>query len=94
MTRCDAVSGAKGAISLPACGIAPGRFNCLLKKALKARFMRLCTKRRGESRFQRWRFGLLRILARRARLELNAAPLALNTNFDESPRVKVRASSS
>jgi len=60
--------------------------------------------RRGESRLQRCRFGLLRILARRARFatanpscgghELNAAPLALNTNLDVSLRVKARASSS
>jgi hypothetical protein len=48
----------------------------------------------GESRFQRWRFAPLKILARRARLKLSAAPLALNTNFDLSLRVKVRASSS
>src|SRR5206468_5904215 len=36
------------------------------------------TARRSESRFQRWRFRIPRILGRRPRLEVNAAPLALN----------------
>ena len=35
------------------------------------------TARRSESRFQRWRFRIPRILGRRPGLEVNAAPLAL-----------------
>jgi hypothetical protein len=44
----------------------------------------------GESRFQRWRLGVYRILGRCPRLTMNAAPLAPNISSDKETQARKR----